>query len=390
MQILLTTPTYPPLNSGLGNAVAQQAAFLARAGHKVTVATGGSQRSSRLTDGIQVDTFAVTGADSWVQPIRGEVSIYTDFLRHNDWDVVLLNAWQNWATDVALRHFKEISGRKFVYSHCISTNVFYSQQPFRSILRYVAWRPYWRRLPDFMRRLNGMLFLAGDGSDSRFDDLHIARRNGIPLRILPNCLSPTATALLNRNSEHFFERDRVVAVGSYHWQKGFDFVIRAYAASQLRHRFALHLFGQEYSTYTLFLRSLVQKLRLPSESVIFHEGVSGKELLDAYSRALLLLFGSFSECQPLALIDASATGTPFIARESGCIAKMPGGFVVSSFPEMAMQMDLLSDSKMQWECLSHDGRNAAREIYHPDLVGQKLIDIITAAPGSDFPEHNEQ
>jgi len=147
MRILLTTPSYPPINSGLGNAVAQQAACLGRAGHEVVVATAGVQRGSREAEGIRVETFALSGADCWLQHIRGEVAAYTDFLRNTDWDVVLLNAWQNWATDLALRHLEEISGRRFVYSHCISTNVIYPHQPLRSFLRYMAWRPYWRRLP---------------------------------------------------------------------------------------------------------------------------------------------------------------------------------------------------------------------------------------------------
>jgi 1,2-diacylglycerol 3-alpha-glucosyltransferase len=102
MRILLTTPSYPPFNSGLGNAVSQQVACFAQAGYEVVVATWGAERSSREAEGIWVESFALSGADCWLQPIRGEVAAYTDFLRHNNWDVVLLNAWQNWATDLAL------------------------------------------------------------------------------------------------------------------------------------------------------------------------------------------------------------------------------------------------------------------------------------------------
>lgn len=388
MLILLTSPSYPPFNSGLGNAVAQQAASLSKAGHELVVATGGAQRSSRIVEGIRVETFALTGADCWLQPIRGDVAVYTEFLRHNNWDVVLLNAWQNWATDLALRHLEEISGRKFVYSHCISTNVFYPHQPLRSFLRYLAWRPYWWRLPRFMKCLDGVLFLAGGGSDSRFDDLKVAQNCAAPIRIVPNSLSPAAATVLAKPSMLLQGRDRLIAVGSYQWQKGFDFVLRAYAASQARYRFALHLYGQEHSDYSATLHALARQLGLPEESVVFHEGVSGEALISAYAQARLVLSGSHTECQPLALLDANATGTPFVARTTGCIASMPGGVAVRTWEEMAYQLDSLMDGGPDWQSLADAGRQAAQDIYHPDHTARQLLDALTSM-GCGMPAENK-
>lgn len=378
MRILLTSPSYPPFNSGLGNAVAQQAACLAQAGHEIVVATGGAQRCSREVEGIRVEVFALTGADCWLQPIRGEVSAYTDFLLHNDWDVVLLNAWQNWATDLALRHLEVIPGRRFVYSHCISTNVFYPHQPLRSFLRYLAWRPYWWRLPRLMERLDGMLFLSEGGSDSRFDDLRLARQHAVPLRVVPNSLSPAATAVLARPPQPLSVRNCLMAVGSYQWQKGFDFVLRAYAASQARHQFVLHLYGQEHSAYSETLRSLVCRLGLREDSVVFHEGVSGDALVAAYSQARLLLSGSHTECQPLVLVDANAAGTPFVARTTGCIANMSGGVAVRTCEEMSRQIDALTEGGPSWALLADAGRQAARDIHHPDHTARQLLDALTS------------
>lgn len=376
MRILLTSPTYPPFNSGLGNAVAQQAACLVQAGHEVVVATGRAERASCEENGIRIETFALTGADCWLQPIRGEVATYTDFLRNNQWDVVLLNAWQNWATDLALRQLENIPGRKFVYSHCISTNVFFPHQPLRSFLRYLAWRPYWWRLPSFMKRLDGVLFLAEGGSDSRFDDLRLARQCGVPLKVVPNSLSAAATEILDKPPQPLSARDQLMAVGSYQWQKGFDFVVRAYAASQIRYRFALHLYGQEHSAYSATLRSLATQLGLDEESLVFHEGVSGEALMAAYCQARLILSGSHTECQPLALIDANASGTPFVARTTGCIATMPGGVGVHTWEGMAAQLDVLTEDEAQWQALADAGRQAARDVYHPDHSARQLLQAL--------------
>lgn len=378
MRILITSPSYPPFNSGLGNAAAQQAASLARAGYDVVVATAGERRGVLEVEGIRVETFAVTGADSWLSPMRGEIGEYTNFLKRNAWDVVLFNAWQNWATDLALRQLEEIPGRKFVYSHCVSTNLFYDTQPVRSILRYLAWRPYWWRLPKVMKCLDGVLFLADGGSDSRFDDLRLASRYGVPLKVVPNFLSPAATAALGRPMTPLSSRDRLMAVGSYHWSKGFDFVLRAYAASKVRHRYPLHLYGQTHSSYSDTLRALVRRLGLADECVVFHEGVSGDALLAAYCSSCLILSGSHTECQPLALLDASATGTPFVARSTGCISSMPGGVAVSSWQQMASKIDALVDEFPAWQTLANEGRLAATEIYHPDRAARSLMAALSA------------
>jgi glycosyltransferase involved in cell wall biosynthesis len=377
LRILITSPTYPPFNSGLGNAAAQQAICLVRAGHHVVVATGGNKRLTFENEGIRVETFVLTGAESWLHPIRGDINSYEDFLIKNNWDVVLLNAWQNWATDLALRNLSFISGRIYVYSHCISTNVFFPNQPLRSLLRYLAWRPYWWKLPSIMRRLDGVIFLAERGTDSRFDDLRLARQHLVQLRIIPNSLSPAGAALLCKPAKPVESRKYLMAVGSYQWQKGFDFVIRAFASSRARHHFALHLYGQANSSYNTNLHNLVSRLGLSKESVVFHEGVSGEKLLDAYSQARLVLSGSHTECQPLALLDANATGTPFVARGTGCIAEMPGGLTVRTWSEMSCQLDSIIEDEILWGTLSASGRHSAANIHHPDRIGQQLIDALT-------------
>ena len=375
MRILLTSPIYPPLNSGLGNAVFIQATSLVKAGHEVTVATGG-QRNSELVEGVTVETFCITGANCLFQPIHGEVDVYLDFLRQGNWDVILINGWQNWATDLLLRSSTKISGRKILYSHGISTNSFFLNQPLKSCLRYLSWRPYWWGLGSYIKKLDGMIFLASNGLAPRFDDLSIAKNSKVPISVIPNSLSKFALESLAEPHASQNSRNCLIAVGSYQWQKGFDFVIRAFAASLVYNRFTLHLYGQEYSSYCASLRDLMKRLELPEKSVVFHQKVSGKDLLFEYRRARLVLSGSHSECQPLALIDANASGVPFISRNSGCIQFMPGGTVVSTFQEMANQINMLVNEPLKWQNFSDAGRRAAYELYQPDRNVQKLLDVI--------------
>lgn len=356
----------------------EQAHELAAKGHEVTVATGGAQRASRV-DGearVRIEEFAISGADFLLHPIRGEVAGYVGFLSETMFDAVILHAWQNWATDLALMSIDRIGGRKFLFSHCISTNIFFFNQPIRSLIRYLAWRPYWWALPDKLKKLDGVFFLGESGSDSRFDDLRVAVKYGVKKYIIPNSLSSVGVRALGEQLENFSNRTQLIAVGSYQWQKGFDFVLRAYAQSKSKNRIGLKLFGQEHTKYSENLYILAKQLGLSSQYVSFHEHVSGDRLLAEYRHARLLLSGSHTECQPLALLDANATGTPFIARATGCIATMPGGMAVGSVEEMASQIDVFCNNQDIWCDFSRAGRNAAREIYHPLRTTELLLNVL--------------
>jgi glycosyltransferase involved in cell wall biosynthesis len=382
VKILLTSPTYPPFNSGLGNAVSQQAALLCAAGHDVVVATSGPLRATRedAASGARVEEFPITGADSLLQPMHGDISAYVEFLQESVFDVVLMNAWQNWATDLLLQHIGGIGGRKFLYSHCISTNVFYWRQPIRSSLRYLAWRPYWWRLKHRMQSLDGVIFLAAGGVDTRFADLAIARKCAAAIHVIPNSLSLQAANVLRRPIADLGERNQIIAVGAYQWQKGFDFVLQAYAVSSAKDRIPLKFFGQAFSAYTDMLRKMVVKLGIKPNFVLFEEGVSGSNLLAEYFKAKLLLSGSHTECQPLVILDANAAGTPFIARSTGCIAQMPGGVCVKSLEDMASEIDVLIANQALWKATSDAGRVVATEIYHPDKVGCLLLNVLETLP----------
>lgn len=379
MKILITTPTYPPVNTGLGNAAQRQAAVLVANGFSVVVATSGKQRGQRQDNeaGCLVEEFAVSGEDSWLNPIRGDADLYLRFLVDSDFDIILMNAWQTWSTDICLRNLDRISARKVLYSNCVSTNVFFRHQPFRSLVRYLLWRPYWWRLPGRLRLLDGFIVTAAEGCDSRFDDLRVAKRLGLPFAVVPNVLSQESLPFLQQPAIGHQARQQLIAVGSYTWLKGHDFVLRAYALSTAKNQIPLKIFGQSFTSFTDQLRRLAESLGIREEYISFHEGVSGPTLVEEYTRSLALLSGSLTECQPLVLLDAMATGTPFVARSTGCIPVLPGGYGVENETDAARALHRLVSDVDEWSRVSRDGRDGAEMSHHPDSVGQSLVAVLS-------------
>lgn len=383
MKVLITTPTFPPYNSGLGNAAKRQAQALISLGVEVVVATGGANRNTREdASGWRVEEFNVSGSDSLVNPVRGNAGSYRDFLLGSKFDVILMNAWQTWSTDLCLRHLADIPGKKILYSHCLSTNVFFWDRPFKSLARYLLWRPYFFRLKRVLRQLDALVALAPTGCDTRFEDVKMARALGVPIFVVPNAISEEAMRSLDGGLLSMEHRNQIMSVGSYDWLKGHDFVLRTYAMSVAKNSIALKFFGQEFTPYVEKLKSLAIELGIADQFLHFHEGVSGNELLEEYKKSLAFVFGSRTECQPLVLLDAMATGTPFVSRPSGCIDSLPGGAAVSNEQLAAASLDSLLSDPVEWNVRSAAGIAAVRAQHYPEAAGRKLVNVLAEILGA--------
>ena len=374
LRILLTSPTYPPAISGLGNAVQMQAKLLIESGHKVEIATGGKVTGIRIDPELKINIFQfrVSGENSILHPIKGDAKEYRNFLLSSKYDFVIFNAWQIWSTDLALDILQSIPGKKILYSHGISTNVFFKNDLIASIIRYVMWRSYWLNIKNIMRNLDGVIFLSENGIDSRFDDIRVAKKIGIKYSVIPNSIHYKSQQFLLGKKAAIANKRFIISVGSYFWTKGHDFVIRAYALSKFKNKIPLKIFGQKFNAHTDKLRSLSASLGIDRSMISFHEGISENLLLEAYLEASLFISGSITECQPLVLLDAMATGLPFIARSTGCIPFMGGGVVVNSESECAEKMNHLLGNQSELEGLAVQGMHEISTIYSSVKIGEQL------------------
>jgi len=371
MRIVLTTPNFPPFNSGLGNAAANQAQILSAHGAQVVVCTGGDQRTSEISpQGYAVERFQVTGARWLGTPIHGNDAQYLVFLKGSKADLMLMNAWQTWSTDIPLQHLAELPGRKVLYSHGLATDIWIPAQPLRSAVRFALWRPYRWRLSSTLLSLDGFILLAESGCDVRFDDAVLAKKMNIHRRVVPNALPNYALSGLD-SPTNFDQRNTLIDVGALDVAKGHDFVLRAYAASKAMNRLPLQIFGQRETPLISVLQSLARSLGIADDMLTIQVGVSGGDLFKRYQQALGFISGSHTECQPLVLLDAMAAGTPFVARATGCIPGMGGGVSVKSVKEAAVAIDALFD-EAHWQILSQGGLTAANTTYHPRRVSQQL------------------
>ena len=125
------------------------------------------------------------------------------------------------------------------------------------------------------------------------------------------------------------------------------------------------------------LQILASSLKLDPHFVHFYHGLDQAALFKHYVESQLFLYGSHTECQPLVLLDAMATGTPFISKKSGSIPFLQGGVAVQTAAEAGRVIDRLLEDQNEWSLLSTAGRNDARDHYSPDRVRNSLMIVLS-------------
>lgn len=101
---------------------------------------------------------------------------------------------------------------------------------------------------------------------------------------------------------------KVIAVGRYTWQKGFDMLIEAWKIVDQRHPdWELHIYGSgDKDNYQ----------KLASHNVFCHDAV--KDIYSKYMECSIFAFSSRYEGFPLALIDALSCGLPTVSFACPC------------------------------------------------------------------------
>ena len=76
-----------------------------------------------------------------------------------------------------------------------------------------------------------------------------------------------------------------------------------------------------------------------------------------------------------------ATGTPFIARPTGCIAHMAGGVLASRIADAAAAIDRLLGDPKAWSSLNEAGRQSVAADHKLQTNVDRLLCVLTAGKG---------
>lgn len=373
MKILITTHTFPPEANGVAHVVAAHAMGLARLGYEVTVATGydPNRNSEIYGPGVRVVQFKASGNANLRVGYKGEIDRYKNFLASSDHDVILCHGWQIWTTDIALKAFDR-KKLKILVSHSFNAN---STRGFpRTILTWLAWRPYVWKMPDTIKFFDHIVFLTDRMNQDQFYDRLLCHRLGYNnFTIIPNG-SDSQTFTIDapdfRKSFSIGQKRVILCVANYAPPKNQEMALRAYTAAKPANSMLVFI-GSEINAYAHKLMKSYEASRskIPTSSgVLFLEKQENKIIKAAYRSADLFLNPSRSEAQPLIVLDAMASATPFISTNVGCVSELPGGVVVNSEAEMTNQIVALLNNPKKRRQLADQGLSACMERYNWEKI----------------------
>lgn len=375
LRVLLTSPTFWPLSDGVANSAGIYARALKQAGFDITVLTWRRRdlESSAVLEGVKIRRFCIKGSSNILNRYRGNLAELETFIREQEYDVLVAHCWQTWSTDLALKfshHYKPDTPTAIV-SHGLSTRTL---STWSARLKYPFWRKYQNQIvPNMIRAVSKFIVLSDYADEDRFLDVSIARDLGAPYVVIPNVPGYDPT-LASRGGTTKFGRLReqrfCLCVGAFDRKKNEMFVLEAFVRANLPDT-SLVLVGYSENGYSAKLRKSANKYGV-SDRVFIFSGLSQDEIYSLYKHAWVYLCGSRTECQPIVILDAMASETPFISTAVGCVPNLPGGLTVKSPREMARALNVLASSEERYRQLQAEGARATEDTFSRSKVGEKI------------------
>lgn len=361
LRIVVVSRSWPSHDrSGLPIAASMHVKCLAEAGHSVIII--GSSSSIFLEDLPVLHRLHIPahGSGALYSPTKIDLcSLETKILGLNP-DIVLVESLQTALTDGTILACNKLNIPVLLISHGISVSLY--NKGITSILRSLAWLPYrFIVLPRLLNYVSAMTTLSTSSNSERFLDRDIAKQYGKPIFYLPN--SPHH---LSKDSVPRHNRLRQILVIGY-----FSYIKNQKQALQLLSKLncdqaSLLFIGNRAGSYYRMCVSLAQKLGISHRTRFMTD--SDVSISFEISRSYIVLSTSITEVLSLVLLEAMASGTPFVATDVGANSELRGGIVTSSFLEQLDAIQSLFDNPVLWDGLSRAGRSHYKSDYTLESV----------------------
>ncbi len=279
--------------------------------------TGGQLEDVEL-GGVQVHRLPLSGNE--VRGVRGDASLVTSLIGRIEPDLVFNYAAQTWATDCCFELLERKDRPRMVMAPCGFSGL--------DQARYAS---YFGAMPAVLRSYDALIFPS-----EAYQDWEFAHRAGIErIFLVANGADPaTATGEVLRTQ--IPSGQIVVTVGSHVLSKGHrDFARTARKLARHRDLTGVIVAPPRRGLDALRGCHMVCHARAAvSSNLHVVDGSPPGVVADALAAADLFMFTSRIESGPLVILEAMATGTPWISLDVGHASQLSGGIVVSELSEM--------------------------------------------------------
>lgn len=367
--VLIATPTFEPDLNGVAVASSACARALLDDGWRVHVAAPPSAipRTSFDCSGISVHEFGIQESPGPLR--RASVAKYHALLTEQPWDAIVFQGY-SWPLMLALPLLPSLKAKKILFSHG------YAAARWFPVARFPFGLGQWLRslmaagkMLHWCRHVDRWVFLSCQRDFGAFFDRQIARIARHPgQRVIPNGVEPPVPSV---NERGFRDKHGIPASACFflcvaYYSRGKDqgFAVRAFRKAKIPDS-VLVFIGTEFNEWSDKYRKLdaFPGAGIAQGRVLWLENITRSETLSAFAECNAFVLPSHLETQPISILESMANGKPWIARKTGCIARLPGGICVRSVSSMANAMSAMAASRSIRTDLGEQGRHAAKSIY---------------------------
>lgn len=330
MNLLFCVEFYSPSTGGMQEVVRRLAEGFVKSGHSITVATTRlAERTFTDLNGVKILPFDIQG--KLATGISGEVVSYTNFLINSKFDLIVLFAAQQWTVDVALPILDKIKSKKVF----VPTGF--------SALFEPTFKNYYSQMPDWLKSMDGTIFLSTQYRDFEFSHKHVK-----DFRIIPNGASEEEFDSIVpgsfRKKYGISDSTKIlIHVGSHTGGKGHDETVTVFKKLKSENVLLLiigNYFNHIHEFPSLSFKDKVKRIvrgnpHCPYSCKFEHESLnetwsfkkknkqimirelSRQDTIEALRDSELFVFLSNIECSPIVLYEAMASNCAIVSTDVG-------------------------------------------------------------------------
>lgn len=378
--LVIATSNFWPSVNGISTVTQELSRRFVNYGYDVTVITARlfEQPQKECWELINIIRIKTKGQGTILSRYAGEIDLYRQVLINTNADIYLFIAWETWMVDMAIPIFPQLRGKKVMASH--GTSVHWKPPGLKGWIRQILWLPHRWRYTKSLDLFDHFVLLTELAERNRFNDkIMLDKRNATNWSVIPN---GTNWRTFNGQSQDFRTKYNlnecfiILYVANYSWSKNQEGLLRILRKIESKN-LAVVFIGSEINSYAQYLQKryvVTQDLR---ERVYFLSHQSQEEIHSAYSAANLFVCTSLTEAQPLVILDAMASGTPFVTLDVGCVREFPGGITVKTEQEMVEKVRLLIHDEVARTQLGLAGREACQNMYDWDQSAEKYNEVFS-------------
>ncbi len=378
MKIGISVVTYYPNKNGVQFVTQNMAEGLVKRGHEVTVLT----RIHRdCADGAIINGVKVLRCD-----IRNKNMFHfgnkADFHRRcialsKQNDKMIFVCLESVAADWALEILDNIKCQTILYMHgmhCFQWRKGDFESPksiLYKIVRDIRWGIFYNRNAKRIKKFDKVIHLHEKDSAYLYFQKKYPGKNYV---------------LENFAERIFFESKRhksvaskyFIYVSNYHQGKNQALLLSAFY--YMKREFKLVFVGSERNAY--YDKLLRMKKRLDrkfkmNKEVLFLHGISREEIAGYLRNAYAFVMTSKRENFPVTVIEAMASGIPFLSTDVGVVSALPGGRIVERDKRaLADAMDALLEDTVGYDNLKRQAFQYAEKKFTFEAYIMKLEKII--------------